>query len=349
MKKIFLISYARKNLGDDLFMKMLMERYPMHDFYMKIKKPEYLEYFSKYKNFHIVPGVDSAEELYNSDVNDYDAYVYIGGSIFMEGKKGYNLSEDALNFIKRCKENGKPFCYVSCNYGPYETEEYFNLSKKAFKTCTDICFRDRYSYELFQDIENARYAPDFVVTYPVVDEEKIKDSVGITVIDLNIREDLKDKENEYIEMLSKNIKEYINAGKKVYLYSFCKREGDENTIDKVVNKVNDDQNLIVVKYDGNIEEFLKIYAKMEYMICIRFHAMILSALTGQKMYIMSYSEKIDHVNNDLEFNIPTISVNDISFDTRINLNDFVSVERDKIAPIIEKAKQQEQAIQNILK
>lgn len=348
MKKIFLISYARKNLGDDLFIKMLMERYPMHDFYMKIKKPEYLQYFSKYKNFHIVPGVDSAEELYNSDVNDYDAYVYIGGSIFMEGKKGYNLSEDALNFIERCKENSKPFCYVSCNYGPYETEEYFNLSKKVFKTCTDICFRDRYSYELFQDIENARYAPDFVFTYPVIDEEKIKDSVGITVIDLNIREDLKDKESEYVQMLTQSIKDYIKEGKTVYLYSFCKREGDENTIAKILDQVNDDK-LIIVKYDGNIEEFLKIYTKMEYMICIRFHAMILSALTGQKMYIMSYSEKIDHVNNDLEFNIPTVHINEISSDTKLNLEEFISIEREKLIPIAEKARQQEKAIKSVLK
>lgn len=348
MKKIFLISYARKNLGDDLFIKMLMERYPMHDFYMKIKKPEYLEYFSKYKNFHIVPGVDSAEELYNSDVNDYDAYVYIGGSIFMEGKKGYNLSDEALDFIKRCKENGKPFCYVSCNYGPYETEEYFNLSKKVFKKCTDICFRDRYSYELFQDIENARYAPDFVFTYPVIDEEKIKDSVGITVIDLNIREDLKDKESEYVQMLTQSIKDYIKEGKTVYLYSFCKREGDENTIAKILDQVNDDK-LIIVKYDGNIEEFLKIYTKMEYMICIRFHAMILSALTGQKMYIMSYSEKIDHVNNDLEFNIPTVHINEISSDTKLNLEEFISIEREKLIPIAEKARQQEKAIKSVLK
>ena len=348
MKKIFLISYARKNLGDDLFIKMLIERYPMHHFYMKIKKPEYLEYFNKYDNFHIAPGIDSAEELYNSNISDYDAYIYIGGSIFMEGKKGYNLSEETYDFIKRCKEAGIPFCYASCNYGPYQTEDYLNLSKRVFSTCTDICFRDRYSYELFQDIETARYAPDFVFTYQVTKEEKIKDSVGITVIDLNIREDLKDKESEYVQMLTQNIKDYIKDGKSVYLYSFCKREGDENTIAKILDQVNDDK-LIIVKYDGNIEEFLKIYTKMEYMICIRFHAMILSALTGQKMYIMSYSEKIDHVNYDLEFNIPTIHINEISSDTRLELNDFISIEQEKLAPIAEKARQQEQAIKKVLK
>ena len=347
MKKIFLMAYARKNLGDDLFIKMLLERYPMDEFYMKIKKPEYLEYFNKYNNFHIVPGIDSAEELYNSNVNDYDAYIYVGGSIFMEGKKGYNLSEETYDFIKRCKENGKPFCYASCNYGPYKTEEYFNLSREAFETCTDICFRDRYSYELFKDIENVREAPDYVFTYPIMNTEKIQDTIGITVLDLEIRDDLRDKENEYIQMLTNNIKEYIKEGKKVYLYSFCKREGDENAIDKIINNVND-SNVTAIKYEGNIEEFLSIYTQMEYMICARFHSMVISALANQKMYIMSYSEKIDHVNKDLEFNLPIIHFKDISSETFINLNDFVSVDREKIIPISDKAKLQEQAIQRVL-
>ena len=145
------------------------------------------------------------------------------------------------------------------------------------------------------------------------------------------------------------INEYIKQGKKVYLYSFCKREGDENTIDKVVEQVNDNNNLIAMKYDGNIEEFLKVYLQMEYMICARFHAMILSSLSNQKMYIMSYSKKIDRVNEDLGFNLPTIHFEEITPETFINLNDFKNVEQEKLIPISADAKQQEQAIKNILK
>lgn len=32
MKKVFLMAYARKNLGDDIFIKMLLEKYPEIDF-----------------------------------------------------------------------------------------------------------------------------------------------------------------------------------------------------------------------------------------------------------------------------------------------------------------------------
>ena len=68
-----------------------------------------------------------------------------------------------------------------------------------------------------------------------------------------------------------------------------------------------------------------------------------------KMYIMSYSEKIDHVNNDLEFNIPTVHINEISSDTKLNLEEFISIEREKLIPIAEKARQQEKAIKSVLK
>jgi hypothetical protein len=64
---------------------------------------------------------------------------------------------------------------------------------------------------------------------------------------------------------------------------------------------------------------------------------------------MSYSEKIDHVNNDLEFNIPTVHINEISSDTKLNLEEFISIEREKLIPIAEKARQQEKAIKSVLK
>ena len=176
MKKVFIMAYLRKNFGDDLFVKMLLEKYTNLDFYIKYDKHEYLDFFKNYKNLHVLYGKDTDEELYNSDVNEYDAYVYIGGSIFMEGGSSYNLSEKFYDFVKRCKENNKPFCYISCNYGPYQTQEYFDLYRKNFKECTDICFRDLYSYNLFSDIETVRYVPDFAFSYNTPKVEKQKDT-----------------------------------------------------------------------------------------------------------------------------------------------------------------------------
>ena len=43
MKKIFIMAYARGNLGDDIFIKMLLERYQNVEFFMKIYDYEFIK------------------------------------------------------------------------------------------------------------------------------------------------------------------------------------------------------------------------------------------------------------------------------------------------------------------
>ena len=260
MKKVFIMAYARKNLGDDLFIKMILDKYNNIDFYIKVNDYNNVEELDKCENLHVLIGNDTDEELYKMNEEEYDAYIYIGGSIFMEGGKVYNLSPKFLNFVERCKKKNIPFCYVSSNYGPYQTKEYFELSKRNFKTCTDICFRDKYSYNLFKDIETVRYAPDYAFGYEQEEQTKINNSVGISVIDLEIRNELKHLYKYYYKFIIENIKQYIKEGKKVYLYSFCEYEGDEKILDKIKTEIGNESNLIEVKYDGNVEEFLKMYS-----------------------------------------------------------------------------------------
>ena len=322
IKKVFLMAYCRQNLGDDLFIQILLNKYTNIDFFIQIPKFSYLEKLAEYKNLHIIEGEDTDQELSKIDIKKYDAYIYIGGSIFIEGGKVYNLSEAFYQVLSKCKKNNIPFFYMSCNYGPYETEEYFDLSKKAFSTCTDICFRDRYSYNLFKDMETVRYAPDFAFMYKYKNTNKIANSIGISVIDLSIRKEIKHKEKEYMEFLTENIRDYLNDGKTVYLYSFCKEEGDENTIDQLLNNFKGNKNLKDIRYDGNIEAFLDIYGQMEYMICARFHSMILSCVANQKIQVISYNEKIDNVVDDLLSSIPLIKFENIKKDKKLFLEDF---------------------------
>lgn len=348
MKKVFVMAYLRKNFGDDLFLKMLLEKYKNIDFYIKHDEYEFVDILNKYNNLHVLYGKDTDEELYNLDLNEYDAYVYIGGSIFMEGGSSYNLSEKFYDFVKRCRENNKPFCYISCNYGPFQTQEYFELSKKDFKECTDICFRDLYSYNLFKDIETVRYAPDFAFSYSSPKVEKQKDTVGISVINLNVRNDLKNKNDKYMKFLKKNIKKYISLGKDVFLFSFCKCEGDEDIIEDILKSFPNENHLHVVKYTGDIDDFLNQYNLMEYMICARFHAMILSSIAMQKIYVMSYSKKIDRVIEDLKLSLPILHINELEDNYELSLEQFKSVDKEKIQKISKDAQKQDEAIRKYI-
>lgn len=339
-RKVFIMAYARVNVGDDLFVIELLEKYKDIEFYISVKKYEYAKAFEKYTNLTILEGDE--ENFDNKNPQDYDAYIYVGGSIFMEGGKVYNLDEGCNTFMKKCNEKNIPFFYVSSNYGPYQTKEYFDLSRDTFKYCKDICFRDTYSYELFKDIPTVRYAPDLIFSLEKEDVQKENDSVGISIIDMSIREKLAKYEKQYNECMVYNIIKYIKQGKKVYLFSFCKEEYDEKAIENILERIPEKYrtNIYKVYYDGNMDEYIKKYKSMEYMICCRFHAMILSVAFNQKMYILSYSKKIDNVIKDLELVSKYTRIEEIKEDMDILLQDFTMVEVDKTIKLKKECKKQ---------
>ena len=102
MKKIFIMAYLRNNLGDDLFVKELINRYPNEKFYIDVIDLEYGKIFKNNENIEV--RVEKEENFNKIEINQYDAFIYIGGSIFIEGGKVYNLDESCIKFIKKCKK-----------------------------------------------------------------------------------------------------------------------------------------------------------------------------------------------------------------------------------------------------
>ena len=331
MKKIFILAYARRNLGDDLFIEMLLKRYPKVSFYINVENPEHAILFKKFPNITVIS--EKERNLTKQNADEYDGYIYVGGSIFMEGGVVYNITDEFLDFLKECKQKNIPFCYVSSNFGPAYTQAYIDLAKNVYENCKDICFRDKYSYNLFKDIPTIRYAPDLLFSYDIGKCEKEKNTIGISVIDLEIRENFKNREKEYIDFLTSNIINYINEGNKVYLFSFCRQEGDEKAIDKIVANIKDEKyidNIYVVNYDGDIEKFLEVYKKMEYMLCQRFHSLILSYICKQKFYVISYSKKIDNIIDELNLCDEYVKLDQINSNKSIDLKEFFEVETNKL-------------------
>ncbi len=339
--KVFILAYAKQNLGDDLFVVMLCKKYPQISFYINISDKNNAKAFEEIPNITIIP--EKERILTKENAKDYDAYIYIGGSIFMEGGVVYNITEDFLEFLKECKRLQIPFHYVSSNFGPYHTKEYLELAGRVYKNST-ICFRDKYSYELFKQIPTVSYAPDLAFCYQTLENINIrKNTVGISLIDMEIRKDLKFQEENYYEMLIHNIIDYIQSQKEIYLFSFCKYEGDENSISKLKNKlpVEYQDKVHAVYYRGDLDSFMKQYKSMEYMICSRFHAMVLSVVFGQKCRIMSYSNKIDNVIKDLTlFDQEIIHFKDLTQNTKMPLESFEKVEEKKVKEIAKQAEKQ---------
>ena len=162
-------------------------------------------------------------------------------------------------------------------------------------------------------------------SYKIDNIEKEKNSVGISVIDLEIREKLKHKEEEYVKFLVGNIEKFLQEGKNIYVFSFCKEEDDEKAIEKVLENIKnkEERNKIkVIKYNNNLREFLNIYKKMEYMVCQRFHSLILSCVCNQKIFVVSYSKKIDNVIEELKLGVNYIKHKNLKENEKLNFIEF---------------------------
>ena len=345
-KKVLLFVYSKLNLGDNLFVYTLSKKYPNIDFYLHSTDEEYRQVFEKYPNVKII---NQGRLVDNVDIDNFDSFIYIGGSIFIESEYSFGELKEFQKFIKRCKEKNKKFFYMSCNFGPYQTQEYLNIARENFKLCDGICFRDLKSYNLFKDIKNVYYGPDVIFSLDAEKTKKERKSLGISVIDLSIRKDLQSKQGEYENFIKKIIKKYAKWNYKIYLFSFCEFEHDETAIERIVNNLTpkEKEKIKVVKYKNSIEEFLKVYSKMKYMVATRFHSMILSIIYHQKIYNVTYSQKQDCVIEDLKLFKNYQRIKDLTYDTAIKIYQFKKVPKEQIEQIKLQTKEQLKLIEDI--
>ncbi len=112
-KRVLLFAYSKANLGDDLFVYILANKFPDVHFFIHINDEKYKRAFENVRNLKFL---EEAREVDNININDYDAFIYVGGSIFIESEYGRNEAKEFYKFIKKVKGGNKPFFYMSCNF-----------------------------------------------------------------------------------------------------------------------------------------------------------------------------------------------------------------------------------------
>lgn len=339
-KKVLLFAYTKVNLGDNLFIYMLLKRYKEVDFYIHILEKEYENVYKDFENLHYI---NANRNLDSVNIEEFDAYLYVGGSIFMESEYGMHEMKEFNKFIKRCKEKNKKFFYMSCNFGPYKTQEYLDLARENFSLCNGICFRDKKSYELFSDIDKVMYAPDMVFSFKYNQKvEKEKKSIGISVINLQIRENLKEVEAIYNDFIKRIIIKFAKRNYKVYLFSFSEFEKDGEAINNIINLLPEQykNSVETVIFNEDIDTYLEKYSKVEYMVCGRFHSMILSILFNQKIYNLTYSKKQDNVIEELKLFNRYQEIKDLKYETVLRKYYFKKINASKLNKISKEAENQ---------
>lgn len=319
MIKIYIDAVLEKNLGDDLFVFILINRYRNCMFYsqtrfdysdykenLKIYSGKYINYINKIMSAIFKQGKFCGKILKNK----CNYMVGIGGSIFMEWG---NIKKIKRHFSIYSKE--KKYFILGANFGPYKTNEFkYFIKESVLKYAQDVCFREEHSYELFKDLPNVRYASDIVFTLDT-SNIKITDNkkVVISVIDCDKKINSKYTElyeNKIIEL----IKLFYTKGYEITLMSYCKSEGDEFAIERIISKLDDEKirkDINKYFYDGNIEEALNVMGDCQIVIGTRFHANILGLVMNKTIIPIAYSDKTLNVLKDMNFKGKVFDIRDM--------------------------------------
>lgn len=328
-------AYTQLNLGDDLFIHTLCKRYPNHNFHLVCKRSK-SEPFKNIKNLkiHFAPELmDSiffklgySKNIFNNLElklsKECDGVIHIGGSIFIESKNW----ELAFNRTKNIISNSKSYFILGSNFGPFESDKFKNSYISIFEEANDICFRDDYSYNLFSDLNNVRYAPDVVLTLDTskyISNNDSENRIVISVINLKDRENLQEFHKLYIESIVSISKALIDRGVEVILMGFCNAEKDHIAIKEIQSKINSDA-VKVYNYNGNIDEAINILKSAKSIVASRFHAMILGWLMDKNVLPLVYSNKSLNVIKDVNFEGYYCEVKNIqNFDVSKSINQLL--------------------------
>lgn len=311
-KRVYIFFYQAVNLGDDLFVIQLINRYPHTQFVMVADK-SYQIIFRDYPNvkvynkFSILLKIKQKLMIYaeweKNLIRSCDYAVYIGGSIFME----YEHWIDQYKWYQSLFDNNRLF-FLGCNWGPCKTQTFYNNMTRVLSGMKDVCFRDRASYEAFENLANVRYAPDILFGTLFKKDVRNKKQVFVSVIDCCTKEEggvrLFASESNYLKTMRNLIRECVDQRYSVLLASFCERENDNIAVNKIVEMLdsNTQNSVTKISYQGtNLDIMLNEIRDSDFIIATRFHAVILGLAAGKPVLPVVYSDKTVNVLHDIGF------------------------------------------------
>lgn len=346
MKKIALQFYSSSNLGDDLFIKVFSEYFNDYQINLLVNPrciPKNLGNNVKIHPYSLVNFLlaklqemcEFGSKMYNylQQIHDFflnmikkrnNAFVYIGGSLFMQHFIGYeeiNFStSERPNFAINSKPQGNGNTFViGANLGPVYFDDYWPEIKKLFMSYNHVCLRDFASYSMVKELSHVQYAPDILFMLPLPHVRPAGENVVISVMNISRFTNDNTIISAYYKCLSETAVYFSQKKIPVTLVSFCKWEGDESAIGALLKQIPDHSVISTCFYKDNMQTILDKFAAATYVIGSRFHSIILAISFGKPVFPIIYNCKTEHYLSDLNFrgkyakltDLPTIRLDDV--------------------------------------
>lgn len=357
-KRVLLHGYTSVNLGDDLFFRIIAERYPDVDFY--ICSTHNYSAIIRRQNLHWIKWsfVDRVgQRLWKNRYTPiailskrWDAIVCIGGSIFIEvGESGScGTVEHLLQYKKHFPHT--PIHIVGSNFGPARTTTFQQRVAELFRVVDTVCLRDSYSYRFFNDNPHVSYAADIVFKLGYTAMQRQEELVGISLIDLDNRPALKHFQIRYETCLRRLITQMLRQGCRVRLFSFCRSEQDLIAIEHLRSHfdVQEQQRIEVVAYEGDIDAMLVALSEVGVLYATRYHAAILGLLMRIPVVPILYSDKMKYALADIGYPGEVADIRLLDDTSDLSAVEPVVLGREKIAQLVASAQTQFYHIDKLL-
>lgn len=313
---IMLRAYLDNNLGDDLMIKLLVERFPQHNFWLYSNSTTVSNTYKKHSNVK-VKSIDKIK----TDLKYIDVFITIGGSIFqLKTFKQHLTRVSKILFLKFLKFKKIKVITLGANLGPFANKFSYKLVELELRQNNLTTVRDSDSMKIidnFKGIKNCHKTEDIVYYLNEMNGKK-KSGLGISTY-----RSTNNNENNFDNYLtlSKIADEYIErTGENVKLFAFdSEKENDLVSAHHIYNLSKNKEKILIIPYLGDIEAFLAEFSNCQRLIAIRFHSAILADIYKIPFLPIVYSNKMKNLLEDKNYTGLSLPLADLKSDLDINL------------------------------
>ena len=300
--EILLEAYLDSNFGDDLFMHMLLQRYPDHRFYLMTSAGQRMM-FSR-PNLSRIDYLDAESQL-----ERYGAYVFVGGDFF-------SPLADHISRYRRAhaiRENGGHVFILGCSLNRTYTEEEYRQVNAVFSEADFVSFRDEVSYrQCVEHMHNVHAVSSADMSFLLHDDllERSKRHAMAGAMGISVRKRMGSDEDgtysAYIREIGGVALEHLCADERNTVSFLALSTGewdDRKTARDIITLLPENlaDRVSIKAYEGDIEAFMDDASQCESFVCTRFHSLCLSILFGKPFVPISYEVKIENLLKTLGY------------------------------------------------